>query len=333
MLYQKIKRGNYANYLQTAKLSAVNGFTKLKRIQMAKLNDIKLAQGFSQKFGIDYDEVFAPVVKQSTFRILLSIASKRKLKVYQYDVKTAFLNGVIKETIYMKQPPGFIVKGKEDYVCLLKKSLYGLKQAAKSWNDAINETLISFGFKQSESDNCLYFQRFDNDNWCFLLIYVDDILITATNDKILKSIERDISSTFEMRCMGEVKYYLGIEVQNQNGIYSINQKKYIERIVAEFGLEDAKTSKIPLDAGYERARDENEQVLPSNEQYQKLVGSLLYISLNTRPDISASIAILAQRISRPTQYDWNELKRVVRYLKGTADYKIDLATENETGLI
>lgn len=142
-----------------------------------------VAQGFSQKFGSDYDEVFAPVVKQTTLRILLSIASARKLKIHQFDVKTAFLNGVIKESIYMKQPPGFEVKGRENQVCLLKRSLYGLKQAPKSWNDAINETLITFGFKRCSSDNCLYIKQYDDGNWCLLLIYVDDILVTATSEK------------------------------------------------------------------------------------------------------------------------------------------------------
>lgn len=292
-----------------------------------------VAQGFSQKFGEDYDEVFAPVVKQSTFRMPLSIASKEKLKVHQFDVKTAFLNGFIKEEIYMKQPPGFEVIGKEKQVCLMKRSLYGLKQAAKCWNDAINETLISFGFKRSQSDSCLYFKRFKNGDWCLMLVYVDDILVTATNIDIIKKVERDISSTFDIRNLGEVKYYLGIEINSKNGIYSINKKKYINKIVKGFGLEEAKTSKIPLDSGYEKNQIENKDLLPSNAQYQKLIGCLLFVSLNSRPDISASIAILAQKISKPTKYDWNELKRVVQYLKGTANYQLYLAARDKSDLI
>lgn len=233
---------------------------KVKTNQKGEIDRYKarlVAQGFSQKFGVDYDEVFAPVVKQSTFRILLSIASKFKLKVHQFDVKTAFLNGFIAEEIYMKQPPGFEAKGRERQVCSLKSSLYGLKQAAESWNDAINETLLTFGFKHSLSDSCLYFKRYGNDNWCILLVYVDDILAIETNDNIIKKVERDIASTFEIRNMGEAKYYLGIEISSKNGIYSINQEKYINQIVKGFGPEDSKISKIPQDSAYEKLQCEN----------------------------------------------------------------------------
>lgn len=197
----------------------------------------------------------------------------------------------------MKQPPGFEVKGKENQVCLLKRSLYGLKQAAKRWNDAINETLITFGFKRSLSDSCLYFKRFNNGDWCILLVYVDDILVVATKENIVKIVEHDISSTFEIRNMGEVKYYLKIQITSKNGIYSINQQKYINQIVKEFGLEDAKISKIPLESGYEKLQNENQVYLPSNQKYQQLIGALLYVSLNTRPDIAASVAILARKVS------------------------------------
>lgn len=244
---------------------------KVKTNQNGEIERFKarlVAQGFSQKFGVDYDEVFAPVVKQCTFRTIDTIASKLKLKVYQFDLKTAFLNGVIKETIYMKQPPGFEVKGKEDHVCLLSRSLYGLKQAPKSWNDAINEILETFGFKRCSSDNCLYIKQYNDGNWCMLLIYVDDILITTTKEETVKEFQREISATFENRCLGEVKYYLGIEVNRENGIYNINQEKFINKIIKEFGLAEAKTSKIPLDSGYEKNKL-NQQPLPSNEDYRK----------------------------------------------------------------
>lgn len=135
-----------------------------------------VAQGFSQKYGMDYDQVFAPVARQTTFRALLSIASKEKLSVRHIDVKTAFLNGKLNEVIYMRQPPGF--EEKSGLVCLLRKSIYGLKQAAKSWNDAIHEVLINAGFQRSGADQCLYLRE-RNGVWSFLLIYVDDIIVAA----------------------------------------------------------------------------------------------------------------------------------------------------------
>lgn len=295
---------------------------------MKKFKARLVAQGFTQKFGVDYEEVFAPVVNKTTFRILLSIASRMNLKVHQFDVKTAFLNGVIQETIYMKQPPGFIEKGKEHLVCLLKRSIYGLKQAANSWNEAINELLITFGFKRSESDNCLYYKRFNDGNWCMILIYVDDILVTATDEKIIQQVQKDISSTFEIKSLGEIKNYLGIEVEKKDGVYCIKQEKFIKKIIAEFGLKDAKESKTPIDPGYEKEKQNNVSYLPSNRDYQKIIGCLLFISINTRPDIAASVSILAQMSSKPTEYDWNEAKKIIRYLKGTSSMQLRLESKD-----
>lgn len=292
-----------------------------------------VAKGYSQKFGVDYTEVFAPVVKQTTFRIFLAIASRWKMVIHQIDVKTAFLNGIQDEVIYMQQPPGFKIKGRENEVCLLKRSLYGLKQAARSWNEAINDTLLAFGFQRSKYDNCLYFNKFGN-NWCILLVYVDDILFAATKQDIYVSIQRQISSVFEIRNLGEIKQYLGIEVtKDDDGIYSIRQTRYINKVINEFGMQEAKNAKTPLDVGYEQIQTENHPELESNKQYLKLIGSLLFIALNTRPDISASIAILSQKISKPTQYDWVQLKRVLRYLKGTTILRLQMAIKNETSLV
>lgn len=142
-----------------------------------------VAKGYTQKFGEDYDLVFAPVVKQTTFRILMSIASKYKLFVRHFDVKTAFLNGSLDEEIYMQQPPGYEEEGKVKMVCHLKRSIYGLKQAARSWNEAINEALIVFGFKRSKNDHCLYYLKMHDGNYCILLIYVDDIRSGATRTR------------------------------------------------------------------------------------------------------------------------------------------------------
>lgn len=180
----------------------------IKHNQIGEVERFKarlVAKGYSQKQGIDFEEVYAPVVKQTTIRIFLSLASKFNLPVFQFDIKTAFLNGTIKETIFMKQPEGYEEKGKVHHVCLLKRSLYGLKQAANSWNEAINETLLTFGFKRSKYDNCLYYKNYTDGSICMILIYVDDLLITGSNQTVIDDISRDISTTFEMRNMGEVK--------------------------------------------------------------------------------------------------------------------------------
>lgn len=300
----------------------LNQFNQVDRFK-ARL----VAQGYSQKYGVDYDLVFAPVVKQTTFRVLLAIASKYKLPVRHLDVKTAFLYGLLKEDIYMRQPPGFEEKGREDYVCKLERSIYGLKQAPRMWNESINQALTAIGFKRSKADHCLYFKSLGND-WCLLLIYVDDIILTATSDELIETVKTDISNCFEIRDLGIVNFYLGLHIQcDKNGIYNANQTLYINKICAEFGLSDANPSKNPIDPGYYSAGDETNQLI-NNNQYQSLIGCLLYVTLNTRPDISSAICILSQKTSCPTQRDWDELKRVVKYLKGTSELKLYMHSDD-----
>lgn len=282
-----------------------------------------VAQGFSQRFGIDYNQVFAPTAKNATFRILLSIASREGLVVHHLDVKTAYLNANVEEKIYMKQPPGFAVSGKEDHVCLLNKSIYGLKQSAKAWNDTINKILLKLNFRRSTADQCLYYKINQNDEY-FLLIYVDDIIIVSKTITLIDEVKKQLNNEFEVRDLGEVKYYLGIQVEkSSDGIYSINQSKYIDELINKFQLQDAKTSNIPIDPSYGKSREEI--LLQSNEKYQQLIGSLLYITINTRPDIAVSVCLLSQKIITPNQEDWNELKRVLKYLKGTKNMKLFLA--------
>lgn len=309
---------------------------KTKTDASGKVNRYKarlVAQGFTQKFGTDYDQVFAPVARNTTLRILLSVASKEKFIVHHMDVKTAFLNSKLKEEIYMKQPPGF-ENGNKKLVCRLKKCIYGLKQSAKEWNDEIRRTLTREGFTQSKNDACLYSKKVHGE-WVFLLIYVDDIAIMTKSSAAIQSVKKMLSSKFSVQDLGEMKTYLGIEVtRDSNGIFSLNQSKYIKKIVHEFGLDTAKASNVPIHVSYGKSKQGDDTgVLLQNEQYQKLLGCLLFVSVNTRPDIAASVSILAQKVSKPTQEDWNELKRVAKYLKGTADMKLSLARSDFNGEI
>lgn len=292
-----------------------------------------VAQGFSQKYGVDYDQVFAPVVRQTTFRLLLSKASKENLCVRHLDAKTAFLNGKLKETIFMKQPPGYVDEKKPHFVCHLKKSLYGLKQAARSWNEEINRILLDIDFQQSMADACLY-TKHDNDGWVYLLIYVDDIIIAAKSKEVIDQIKTSIQKQIDIQDLGYINHYLGMEVtKDTDGIYYLCQSTYINQVVREFGLGDSKVSPIPIGVSYGKAIHSNDNgLLLSNAKYQQLTGCLLYISVNTRPDIAAAVAILAQKTSKPHQDDWNELKRVLRYLKGTANYKLALASKSNNDI-
>lgn len=298
---------------------------KIKRNEKGEPQRFKarlVAQGFMQKYGFDYDEIFAPVARQTTFRILLTVAARTGMKVVHYDAKTAFLHGELKEEIYMKQPPGFVANGKEHQVCFLKRSLYGLKQSARIWNQSVHNVFINSGFIQSKNDQCLYIRK-QGDDICFVIIYVDDLLVASKNENMIKQCEQFLSSEFKLQNLGEVRTYLGIQVnKNKNRMFTIDQSVYINKVLKEFGMQNSKVSEIPLSVNYGKG-DESE-LLRDNNDYRKLIGSLLYISTNTRPDIAASVAILSQQVSAPTQEDWNEAKRILKYLKGTVSLKLNL---------
>lgn len=282
-----------------------------------------VAKGFSQKFGIDYDEVFAPVARSQTFRLLLSVAGMRGYKVKQFDIKTAFLNGTLEEEIYMQQPPGF-QKGSE--VFKLKKSIYGLKQAARCWNQKLHQVLEENGFKRNEVDGCLYTRK-EGSYICYILVHVDDLLV-VTNDELMTSgVMKSIGQNFEMTDLGNARHYLGIDItEDADGNFQISQEGYIDKIVEEAGQEQAKISKCPMDSGYYKQKG---TPLPSNCEYRKLIGMLLYLSTNSRPDIATSISILSQSVEGPYDNDLNEVRRVIRYLKGTKELKLKLSDKNK----
>lgn len=293
-----------------------------------------VAQGFSQKYGIDYDEVFAPVIKSSTMRILLTVAGHENLVVRHVDIKTAFLNGELTEEIYMSQPKGFVDQEQLNKVCRLKKSLYGLKQSARSWNKKLNEVLLGLGFEQSIHDECLYEAKIQGAK-IFILVHVDDMMIVGKSEEQILFVEKLLSKRFDVTCLGNLKHFLGMKIERKSsGIFCISQESYIKKVLMKYGMADAKPSKIPLDISYGNTVDESRN-LDSNDLYRSVIGSLLYLSVNTRPDIAAATSILSRKISQPTERDWNEAKRLLRYLKYTMNDKLVLGKrlDEEANLI
>lgn len=285
-----------------------------------------VAQGFTQVYGSDFDEVYAPVAKQQTFRVLLTVAAREKMLVKHVDVKTAYLHGDLDETIYMRLPPG-VRPVEENAVCLLKKSLYGLKQSARMWNIKIDGVLKRMGFRQAESDPCLYIRK-QGGKSAFVLIYVDDMLVVCQEEREYKYIMKTLGDQFDLTELGDVKHYLGIQIERTNDGFYLNQGAYIRKMANRFGLENAKKSNIPMDPGYIQNQEEREP-MSSKEQFQSLVGGLLYVAVHSRPDISISSSILGRQVSKPTVADWTEAKRVLRYLVGTNDYALKLDGTNE----
>lgn len=284
-----------------------------------------VAQGFNQKYGVDFDEVFAPVAKQVTLRTLLTVASRRQMFVKHMDVKTAYLHGKLDETIYMRQPEGYSMGG-PNTVCLLKRSIYGLKQSARVWNQSIDAVLRQMGFNPSSADPCLYVRRKGN-SYTYVLLYVDDMLVVCRTEEEFKAIHQALRQHFNVTALGDVKHFLGIEIERDGNGFQLNQERYILKLAERFGLENAKPSKIPLDPGYlQQKEEEHELRLPNNTQYLSLIDGLLYVAVNTRPDIAVSVSILAQKSSCPTQLDWHEAKRVLRYLKSTSNHKLILGS-------
>jgi hypothetical protein len=279
-----------------------------------------VAQGFTQKEGIDFTEVFAPVANSATVRVLLTVAGIKSYAVRHYDVKSAFLNGDLKEEIYMKPPPGVNENGK---VYRLKKSLYGLKQAANVWNEKLKQTLQKHQCIQSKDDECLYAYTSGGVK-IYLLVHVDDILAASNSTFELQKFMHKIGKEFELKDLGEVKTYLGIDIhRNEEGFFEISQERYIERILEATEMTSARVSPVPMSVGYHKS---DGVPLSSNTDYRKLIGMLLYASVNSRPDIAAAVSILCQKVSAPTDTDLNEAKRVIRYLKGTKSFRLRLGT-------
>lgn len=204
-----------------------------------------VARGFTQQEGIDYSETFSPVIKQATVRLVFSIAVSRNWKIHQLDIHNAFLNGVLTEEVYMKQPPSFIDSSLPSHVCKLHKSLYGLKQAPKAWYTRLSDFLLSIGFRASKVDTSLFILS-DGTNIFYLLVYVDDILLTGSNSAMLHHLIQLLSSEFKLRDLGVVHYFLGIEVQSTSMGLMLCQHKYILDILTRAGMTSCKPVDTPV---------------------------------------------------------------------------------------
>lgn len=273
-----------------------------------------VAQGFRQEEGIDYDETFAPVARLEAIRIFLAFAAFKKFKVFQMDVKSAFLNGIIKEEVYVDQPPGFIDHSFPDYVFRLNKALYGLKQAPRAWYDTLAKFLLDHDFKIGAVDKTL-FTFTKNQHMLLVQIYVDDIIFGSTDSKLCAKFAKLMQDKFEMSMMGELTFFLGLQVkQTEEGIL-INQTKYTTEILKKFGMENCSAAPTPMNASIKL--DKNEGGTPVDvSMYRSLIGSLLYLTAS-RPDIMFAVCLCARFQSNPKQSHFIAAKRILKYLKGT----------------
>lgn len=287
-----------------------------------------VAKGYSQKEGIDFTETFAPVARLSSLRALLAVVAAEDLELHQMDVKTAFLNGDLTEDIYMQQPPGFIASGQEQLVCKLNKSLYGLRQAGRSWYNKIDATLTALNFSALETDHCIYVQR-DGRDAVYLLLYVDDLLIASSSLPKLNLIKAQLSDSFSMKDIGEAEWILGLQIcrDRPNRTLTLCQSQYIESVVRRFNMADANPQWTPCEVGMDLRKPldpptADEQLAMKDVPYASAVGAVMYAMLGTRPDIAYPVSVLSQFMADPRPDHWQALKRLLRYLKATPHYKL-----------
>ena len=283
-----------------------------------------VVQGFRQKAGYDFFDTYSPVTKHTSIRTLLAIAALHNLEIHQMDVKTAFLYGELEDEIYMKQPEGFVVPGQEHKVCRLKRSLYGLKQAPLQWHMKFDEVMLSNGFKINESDKCVYVKN-SNNNYVIVCLYVDDMLIMGSNSQVIGETKRMLSKNFSMKDMGLADVILGIKIlRTPNGI-ALTQSHYSEKVLKKFNAMDKPISKTPWDSSVHLTPNRGEPI--SQDEYAKIIGSLMYLTNCTRPDLACSVNKLSSYTANPSREHWKALERVLGYLKFTQNYAIHYSRE------
>ncbi|KAI3827321.1 hypothetical protein L1987_01394 [Smallanthus sonchifolius] len=272
-----------------------------------------VAQGYTQEEGIDYDEVFAPVARLEAIRIFLAYAASKNFMIYQMDVKSAFLYGKISEEVYVKQPPGFVDPAHPNKVLKLDKALYGLHQAPRAWYETLSGYLLSNNFRKGAIDQTLFIKD-EGGEILLVQTYVDDIIFGSTRKKLCKDFEVLMHSKFEMSSMGELNFFLGLQVkQVPNGIF-ISQSKYVKSILERFKMADCSAARTPMQVHHQLSPDKEGQDT-DQYQYRAMIGSLMYLTAS-RPDIMFAVCLCARFQAAPKVSHLQAGKRILRYLKG-----------------
>ncbi|KAH9650990.1 hypothetical protein KPL70_026576 [Citrus sinensis] len=288
-----------------------------------------VAKGFTQKEGIDFNEVFSPVVRHSSLRILLALVAVNDMHLEQMDVKTAFLHGELEEMIVMAQPRGYEDPDKADYVCHLRKSLYGLKQSPRQWYLRFDKFMAENSFQRCSYDCCVYHKNLIDGDKIYLLLYVDDMLIACKHMDHIDVLKKQLKNAFEIKDLGAAKKILGVELlrDSKKGILKLSQHCYIKKVLERFEMVNSKPVQTPLSAHFRLScnqcpRTEDEKAEMSTTPYSSAVGCLMYAMVLTRPDISHAVSVVSRYMGNPGKEHWRAVKWILRYLSGTADYSL-----------
>jgi hypothetical protein len=275
-----------------------------------------VARGFTQVPGQDFDEIFSPVVRFDSMRLLLAISASKRWKPRQLDVKTAFLYGILKEEVYMQLPEG----SREDGKCaLLKRCIYGVKQSSREWYFRLVTYLIPYGFAFSAFDPCVLVHSSGN---LFIAIYMDDITLFGESNSLQEQTINLLKSEFKVNDMGDVHWLHGNRIDRDNAGIHLSQTAYIDRILNKFALTDCNPVSTPLDPNQQIRAVGDEDERTDASLYQQIVGSINYLVTATRPDLAYTITHLSQYNSNPSKTHLSLVKRVLQYLKGTREYSL-----------
>ncbi len=271
--------------------------------------------GHRQREGIDYQETFAPVVKYQSVRTLLALATYHDWYVHQMDFVTAFLNAEVDVQLYMQQPPGY--EDGTPKVCRIQKGLYGLKQAPRGWNQKLNEIMKKFKFEKNPADDSVYIKHMESNLKIIVAVYVDDLIIISNNLEEIEVFKKGIKKLYNVKDLGELSLILGMRWKRNHGERksTLKQTDYIQEILKKFGMQDSKIVSTPA----VKMDEEESKSLPTNQKYMEVVGSLIYLTTCTRPDIAYAVSKVSEHLKNPTEKDWITVKRILRYLKGTQE--------------
>lgn len=270
-------------------------------------------KGYTQRKGTDYEETYSPVVRYTTIRYLFALAAKYGWEIDQMDAVSAFLQGEIDKEIYMQQPEEY-KQGSE--VCMLHKSIYGLKQASRLWNIKLNSVLYDLGLQQSKTDSCVYYNK-EKDT--FIAVWVDDLILFTGQSSTRNLIKEKLKQKLEMKDMGPISQCVGLNITREGDKIMLDQEKYIKEILARFRMSDSKPVKTPFEVGMKFDSNKEEAI---DCPYQQAIGSLLYVAQGTRPDISFAVNTMSRFNNNFSAVHWAAVKRILRYLQGTKHLKL-----------
>jgi len=276
-----------------------------------------IAKGFVQREGIDFEEVFAPVARMESVRLLLALAAVRCWKVHHLDVKSAFLNGELAEEVYVQQPPGFVIAGEEHRVLRLRKALYGLRQAPRAWNIKLDASLASLGFTKCATEHALYTRR-SKGGLVIVGVYVDDLIVTGAEQRDIDAFKEKMKSMFRMSDLGLLTYYLGIEVEQTGNAITLRQSAYARKLLERSGLGECRACQTPMEEKVKLSKDSTAPLVDATS-YRSIVGALRYLT-HTRPDIGFAVGYVSRFMAEPREDHLAAVKHLLRYVAGTRDY-------------